>query len=405
MPELNPPDKMPNGNVGTPTSVFLEMMRNCLLPQNFIKKLNLKFPKTEGRRIYSNVDFDYCTPDLYGSSSKSDAKRLTHNNFIDVNTPKPSKTKLSQLACPEEPDKLLQEHTSFASAKNYRLVSNVQSSTANSEGDCKPGTIPSNTPLSCSQTGRGEGAKSADLLSLNSPAAQDTEKMENCANVFKQPTEDAARKLSAQERKHFDEQTTDDLDVDFSVYEEAGAGDKDIKDFLKMRQSERFRSGYDNTDRFSIGIAKHLKPPKSDDLVSSKGKKLENPGHSYNLHQTKIGDFEKFSKGVGRRVMERQGWQEGQGLGRSQPGIVTALTAQGQAPRNKSGVGYKKPSNPAGHPIGLASMLKRRREPHLISTVYDDPRESDPKVPLLQREEPTALKHRQAHVGDRSAST
>ena len=38
----------------------------------------------------------------------------------------------------------------------------------------------------------------------------------------------------------FDEQTTDDLDVDFSAYEEAGAGDKDIKDFLRIRQEERF---------------------------------------------------------------------------------------------------------------------------------------------------------------------
>lgn len=37
----------------------------------------------------------------------------------------------------------------------------------------------------------------------------------------------------------FDEQTTDDLDVDFSAYEELGTGDKDIKDFLKIRQEER----------------------------------------------------------------------------------------------------------------------------------------------------------------------
>ena len=38
----------------------------------------------------------------------------------------------------------------------------------------------------------------------------------------------------------FDEQTTDDLDVDFSAYEEPGAGDKDIKDFLKIRQEQRY---------------------------------------------------------------------------------------------------------------------------------------------------------------------
>ena len=38
----------------------------------------------------------------------------------------------------------------------------------------------------------------------------------------------------------FDEQTTDDLDVDFSPYEEPGSGDKDIKDFLKIRQEARW---------------------------------------------------------------------------------------------------------------------------------------------------------------------
>ena len=41
----------------------------------------------------------------------------------------------------------------------------------------------------------------------------------------------------------FDEQTTDDLDVDFSAYEEPGAGDKDIKDFLKIRQEQRWGLG------------------------------------------------------------------------------------------------------------------------------------------------------------------
>ncbi|RUS73382.1 hypothetical protein EGW08_018860, partial [Elysia chlorotica] len=196
----------------------------------------------------------------------------------------------------------------------------------------------------------------------------------------------------------FDEQTTDDLDVDFSAYEEAGAGDKDIKDFLKIRQEERFRSGYDNTDRFSIGIAK---PLRKQDGKTFKEMKSQDPKLSQNQQQTKIGHFEKFSKGVGRRVMERQGWQEGQGLGSSRPGIVSALSADGQSSRNKSGLGYKEPLHPTPYPVGL--VRKRRQEPHLISTVYDNPQDSDPKVPLLRREEPTTLKHRQARLDDFAA--
>lgn len=44
-------------------------------------------------------------------------------------------------------------------------------------------------------------------------------------------------------------------------------------------------------------------------------------------------------QGFGRRVMEKQGWREGEGLGNSQIGISEALENDGQHPNCKRGFG------------------------------------------------------------------
>jgi hypothetical protein len=50
---------MPNGNVGTPLRVFLELIRSCRLPPRIITQLQLQFPKTGSSRRYGNVPFLY----------------------------------------------------------------------------------------------------------------------------------------------------------------------------------------------------------------------------------------------------------------------------------------------------------------------------------------------------------
>lgn len=59
LPELHPPDIMPNGNVGTPTMVFMDYINQCRLPPSIIKKLGLSFPKTRTSKQYGSVPFDY----------------------------------------------------------------------------------------------------------------------------------------------------------------------------------------------------------------------------------------------------------------------------------------------------------------------------------------------------------
>lgn len=121
----------------------------------------------------------------------------------------------------------------------------------------------------------------------------------------------------------FDEQTTDDLDVDMSAYYDEGAGDKDTKDYITMRQEQRRREGIEDTDRFTAKIA--VKRP-------NKSKQI-NP-------ETKIGKFEIHTKGIGRKILEEQGWKEGLGLGSSSHGISDALESEGQHGKDKTGFGY-----------------------------------------------------------------
>ena len=49
----------------------------------------------------------------------------------------------------------------------------------------------------------------------------------------------------------FDEQTTDDWDVDMSEYYEPGTGDKDARDYIKMRKEQRARDDLANLEELS----------------------------------------------------------------------------------------------------------------------------------------------------------
>ena len=55
LPEFNPPRVMPQGNVGTPMAVFMELIRACKLPAFVIRKLKLEFPKSRSKRRYGAV--------------------------------------------------------------------------------------------------------------------------------------------------------------------------------------------------------------------------------------------------------------------------------------------------------------------------------------------------------------
>nr|BAG64277.1 unnamed protein product [Homo sapiens] len=159
-----------------------------------------------------------------------------------------------------------------------------------------------------------------------------------------------------EEEGDFDEQTADDWDVDMSVYYDRDGGDKDARDSVQMRLEQRLRDGQED------------------------GSVIER----------QVGTFERHTKGIGRKVMERQGWAEGQGLGCRCSGVPEALDSDGQHPRCKRGLGYH------GEKLQPFGQLKRPRRNGLglISTIYDEPLPQDQTESLLRRQPPTSMKFR-----------
>ena len=80
--ELKPPVLMLQGNVGTPTKHFLRLIQSCQLPSSLIGKLGLRFSKSKTRK-YGTVSFDYGTSvhqrkeTSTGSDLQSKSRKLT----------------------------------------------------------------------------------------------------------------------------------------------------------------------------------------------------------------------------------------------------------------------------------------------------------------------------------------
>ena len=66
---------MPNGNVGTPLLVFMELIRTCKLPPHVIKKLDLNFSGGKSKKKYSNVPLDYKSLEKDHTSAARGTKR------------------------------------------------------------------------------------------------------------------------------------------------------------------------------------------------------------------------------------------------------------------------------------------------------------------------------------------
>lgn len=97
------------------------------------------------------------------------------------------------------------------------------------------------------------------------------------------------------------------------------------------------------------------------------------------------------SKGIGRRLLERAGWQDGQGLGSSVIGMAEALTAEGGklSSKDKTGLGF------SGEKVKRSATNEPKpRKEFRITTIYDDPDETDPIEPMNRRSDPTQNKNR-----------
>ena len=120
-----------------------------------------------------------------------------------------------------------------------------------------------------------------------------------------------------------------------------------------MRRSDDFRSGRLKESAF--------KKPKSKSSTND------------------VGNFEKHTKGIGRRLMEGSGWKDGQGLGSKGQGRPTMIDNQGQQGRH--GLGFKKSNQRPGtstssmqHRVtkGPYNLDEEAEEVIRISTIFDE---------------------------------
>lgn len=375
LPELHPPDIMPNGNVGTPTMEFLKLIRECRLPPVVIKKLGLSFPKTRTNKKYGNVPFDYGGDTFSGSNEEEEFEVWSGSghkicdsidNVIDLElTEKGHNTKIGDVKSNSE--KINRKWRKDPETKQLMRENIEEKMIKNDNSDSEEDND------SCEEWERHEAL-------CDDPSNQERNK----ERLFEEEIELKWEKGGSglvfytdaqywqEQEGDFDEQTTDDWDVDMSAYYEEGAGDKDIRDFITMRQEQRRREGIEDTDRFTAKIAvkrpNRLKPMDSG---------------------TKIGKFEKYTKGIGRKILEEQGWKEGLGLGSSSHGISDALESEGQHSKDKTGFGFR------GEKL-LKHKVKNRNSQRdvIISTVYDDEKQTDPNEPLLRRHNHYTLKYR-----------
>ncbi|XP_076016711.1 G patch domain-containing protein 3 [Genypterus blacodes] len=329
--ELNPPALMQNGNVGTPVTVFLQLIQSCRLPPRLIRKLGLTFPKTSSNRRYGNVPFKYWDSYTLPASEDSVFTAAGH----EISGP-------GTLVASHSGHRRQADQPEAAETEEPQEEEEAVQSDADDDDDY------------CEEWERHEALH------------EDVTSQERCKErLFEEEIELKWEKGGSglvfytdaqywqEEEGDFDEQTADDWDVDMSVYYDKDGGDMDARDYVRMRYEKRLRDGVE-----------------------------ERSGHS----QT-IGRFEKFTKGVGRRVMEKQGWKDGEGLGNSQAGIHEALESEGQHPNCKRGFGYH------GDRLLLHSGKSARKDFH-ISTVYDEPKDMDKGDTLLRRQPNTSMKYR-----------
>ncbi|XP_026149523.1 G patch domain-containing protein 3 [Mastacembelus armatus] len=339
-PELNPPALMQNGNVGTSVKVFLQLIQSCRLPPRIIRKLGLTFPKTSSNRRYGNVPFQYQDTRTLPATEETVLTAAGHEISGPGTLFAPSSRLTQRTDCTEKTE------TDEPQKEEEDNQSN-----------------PDDDDDYCEEWERHE-ALHDDVTSQERTKERLYE--EEIELKWEKGGSGLVFYTDAQywheEEGDFDEQTADDWDVDMSVYYDKDGGDMDARDYVQMRYEKRLREGLENGSG----------------------------------QRQSIGSFERFTKGIGRRVMEKQGWKDGEGLGNSQIGIPEALENEGQHPRCKRGFGYH------GEKLVL-HPVKKAKSDFFITTVYDKPKDIDGGDTLLRRQPSTSMKYRGWQPGGRIA--
>ncbi|KRZ59903.1 G patch domain-containing protein 3 [Trichinella nativa] len=318
MRQLKPPALLPNGNVGTPTSVILNFIKQCKFPPHMIRKLGI-YDRTSlsSQRSGVEIPFAYATQPVEASeySTTSILKELSEEEDGDDDQ------------CEE-----WERHEAFYDdpGKQDRL---------------KETLYEEEMEIVWEKGGPG--------LVFNTDAFQ-----------------------RSQAENDTDEKWADQWDIDMSAYyaegsEEYDSADKDARDSLEIRRMAMIQSGQLSDSVF--------KQPSEKETVGSSGKKYSKKSTIEEsldrMKESEFGAFEKYTKGIGLKLLLKQGWKEGSGLGRTGQGsalpVALEMLESAQTGKEKAGFAYR------GEKLQRRNFPKKSTEKHIISTIYDDEQITD----------------------------
>eukprot|EP00092_Neocalanus_flemingeri_P023174 GFUD01025129.1.p1 GENE.GFUD01025129.1~~GFUD01025129.1.p1 ORF type:complete len:528 (+),score=179.43 GFUD01025129.1:79-1662(+) len=356
LPELQPPNMMPQGNVGTSTRFFLTAIKKCQLPAKLIGKLKLEFPLSKNRQ-FGSVPHEY----------RGNSILLERRKMEQLNKAGPKISGNGEESDPDDDNDTCEEWE-----RHEALHNDVQANRTNHD------QVQSTSYL----------AESGDLEQQEGTKEKAFE--EEIELVWEKGRSGLNFYTDAQYWKSlegdFDERNTDDWDVDMSVYYEKNTShDKDANDAYQMRRSDFFRQGKHEESAFK----------KKKDGREIKKRRIESDADE------KIGSFEVFTRGVGGKIMALSGWKAGDGLGKEGKGTPTPVMGEdeGQGPRDKTGMGYygekvvfTKP--PTASPKTGYNFVRPPPPGARITTAYSRKDQQDPEERVDRSNPPLYLKFR-----------
>ena len=100
-------------------------------------------------------------------------------------------------------------------------------------------------------------------------------------------------------------------------------------------------------------------------------------------------EFEKYSNAFGSRILKKQGWKQGSGVGSSREGIREPISGSGHKPYERTGLGYY------GEKLERNVAKGKRKVGNVeIGTVYDDVNDNSGNNDLLRFQGLDQMKYR-----------
>ncbi|GAU97754.1 hypothetical protein RvY_08994 [Ramazzottius varieornatus] len=343
--EMKPPPLFPQGNVGTPTKYFLQLIQRCSMPSSLIGRLGLKFPKGLKNRKFGQVSFDYGSERRYDGGEGDDEEEEEGNNEI-----------------PRVDSSFDESHQPLVWFEKKKHGDNAQGEDELEDWERYEA---SNDDVTTHERNKERLFEDEAEVVWEKGGPGIVWNMD--ANFWKEQAGGSDL-----------DEATDDFDVDTSQYYEPESdrpGDKDARDYMQIRRESTMRGGT------SGSLFRQSAPGTSSRKVSE-------------------GEFGKY--GIGQHVLEKHGWTKGEGVGKWRKGIVDPLEGEGQLPHQKQGLGfYGDALSRRGPPdrgrqmpeISRQAMLEPGQSGVLITSKYDA---KDTGDTLKQRADHSRLKYRPA---------